>query len=418
MTVSSLLIYMTLGEIAVLAIAVSIFFLIRARNTRRSTAAHKIPSPAFESSLTSQIQELIRQTRKRINNGQEDDNRVLEARIQFLEAEAALLSGDPHQETYWARVSQQLSSLFPANSRNEHARTKDNGIKNNHRGSGKGKDAINTGSRREDISRLRKIIDRQHDAINDLKQSLAKQKLSSTQSDELKRKLGEIELAHIQLNMCVKVLTMENRRLNELLTDKGIDLLKQENNSGSQRIAELEKEIQNLEKQLQERDEQLQQVELRSPGLSFRDNDTAIVESFITTGDDDIPILQPSDTALFKSSTTAGDDDIPVLQPYEEKPGAKQSRTTQRKTSANNPTPRQANQKKKKKTDKKSISPIHAEAKGDSDGYDIEMDDDFLSSTLQDEINSFFDNTDLSEDSNKKEGSSAGNKQLHNKNAS
>ena len=395
MTTTSLIMYMTLGEIAIVAIAIAIYIVIRARRLKQVTVirektVEKTPPPATaEPKLESHIQQLIRQTRKRLTDGHEEDTRVLEARIQFLEAEAALLTDDPLQDAYWTSVSQHLASLFPLDTDTQEPLAELDDIdaatgEDNEGAAGESSGSTETDTSREEISRLRSIIGRQHGAIDELKQSLLEQDISTTQAEELSKKLEHIEVAHAQLNMCIEVLEKENKRLNNLLSndppasgEAGDDLqetrqqlhranerigdLEQENSTQSQRIEALETEISSLQAQLHEREEQLRQAELISADLSRLDNDEPATdpetlrqqietisellmkkseelqqlqaasadnavpqEQAHSAATEAIPAAADTDTGIELFTTNDGDidDEIPVLEDYAETPGA------------------------------------------------------------------------------------------------
>ena len=378
MTTNTLLMYMTTGEIAILAIVVSIYLVLRARKNKHTSVTHKVVTTvtptAAEPGLELKIQQLIQQTRKRLNGSNEQETQVLEARIQFLEAEAALLSDDPLKDAYWASVSEHLASLFPAitdtNEETQDTLAELDDIDTNE----KPKGSIQIDTSREEIGRLRNIISRQHGSIDDLKHTLLDQQLSATQSEALSKKLEQIEVAHAQLNMCVEVLEKENHRLNELLesSDQGsdsnleearqqlhdanerIDDLVHENASKSERIEELESEISSLQEQLEEHERQLRQAELMNADLSLTESDNPIadpdvlreqiesISELLMRKSGELQLLQSGDpnapnsqrmvqAALHEASLAASQkksssevvaavhqDDIPVLEPIAE----------------------------------------------------------------------------------------------------
>ena len=86
MSTTLLIVYMTLGEIAIVTIALSIYIVIRARRLKQVTVVREeivekeaAPTTTEYSgpTLESHIQQLIQQTRTRLTNGNEEDTRVL-----------------------------------------------------------------------------------------------------------------------------------------------------------------------------------------------------------------------------------------------------------------------------------------------------------------------------------------------------
>jgi DNA repair exonuclease SbcCD ATPase subunit len=145
----------------------------------------------------------------------------------------------------------------------------------------------------EDLDRLRKIISRQHDTMDELKKSLQDKNINLENNQELSQKIEEIEVAQAQLNMCVETLEKENERLNELIKDhedspqheqltlakqeleeanERINTLEKENSLQAERITELESEIAELEKALEQRSEELARVQNLEADLSQTDD--------------------------------------------------------------------------------------------------------------------------------------------------
>lgn len=455
MTTTTLLMYMTTGEVALAAIVIAVYLVIRARKAKHARVNSKVsrkvainkPAPeATGPNLASHIQDLIRHTRKRLNSSDDENSRVLEARIQFLEAEAALLADDPKQDSYWSKVQKQLKSLFPSAVKADEALAELGDIDEQASADDtqdKPKGSIHIDTSREEIERLRNIITRQFSSIDDLKQTLLSQDLSAPHAEELAKKLEQFEVAQAQLNMCVETLEKENHRLNELLqsknTDAGfaddpleetreqlhranerIDDLEQENADKTQRIEQLEAEIKSLEQQLQEREDQLKQAQLRNADISSSDNDEAItdpdilrqqIESINATlmrKSKELQKLQSSvsaaghnsnpptltnepdeDVTLFSKSepdiaTNIGEDDIPVLQTVVNETTHNEDTNTELDFGVD---PEQLIDN--------DIIPINANAESidQFDAHDIIMEDDYEETSIDDEVNAFLSGT-------------------------
>jgi hypothetical protein len=457
MTTTTLIVYMTLGEVAIVTVAVAIYIIMRARRLKKVTIVHekhieKATTPAAENivepQLESHIQQLIQQTRKRLNEGHEEDDRVLQARIQFLEAESALLSDDPHQDAYWASVSQHLASLFspPKDTGTVLAELDDFGASSepDDGTTQKPKGSIEIDTSQQEISRLRHIIGRQHGAIDELKQSLEDQAITTVQTEELGKKLEHIEVAHAQLNMCIDVLEKENERLNDLLAstrtgdadpdiqgtrqpshqvNDSIGNLEQENATQAQRIQELETEINSLQAQLDDREELLRQVELICADLSRPDNEESVtdpellrhqietINNLLASKNNELQQLQTdtsADTAIEPAAesavtetpsqpmepgsdielfTTDDNDDIPVLEVSATTPQSSVAtdEASQDQVSSlldTNP---------ESEFDDHDMIPVSAsgETIDQLDDHDIVVEDDYLDSSVEEEVNAF-----------------------------
>lgn len=313
MNTTAILVYMTLGEIGLLAIVVAVFMIMRARKIKASTKVIKTTDTVIktvEADIGSHISRLIKQTRTKLETCNENESRFLEARLQFLEAEAILLSENPDTDDYWQIVSDKLAGLFDAPDEETNPAEAvvevdalaeldaldllEDDTEDNKAGDKKGSVTIDTSQ--QEIGRLRNIISRQHGAIDDLKQTLAEKSQDSGQSDTLAKQLEQIEVAHAQLNMCIDILEKENTRLkqemkkpyddsqvdNALLeeTRKELDIandriddLQEENTRQTERISTLEIEIEQLQQTLKEREEALQRAEIMSADLSLIDDE-------------------------------------------------------------------------------------------------------------------------------------------------
>lgn len=469
MTTTSLLMYMTMGEIAIVAIVIAIYFVVRARKSKQPPTTRKTVSPApkrsiIEPGLQSHIQQLIRQTRKRLIEGDDEHARILEARIQFLEAEAALISGDPKQDSYWDSVSQHLASLFPQQTEvvEDLAQLDDFDSEVESTEIPKGSIVIDTSN--EEIQRLRKIISRQFSAIDDLKQSLQDQALSTTQAKTLAEKLEQVEVSQAQLNMCVDVLEKENQRLNELLqskdpthdsneaylqetrkelniaNDRIVDL-EHENSEKQQRIEELENEIRVLEQQLQEHKEQLRQAESLNTDLSHQGLDVETdpdklreqIESIsellmnkslelqqLQSDAQKVPEMQKKvQAALHEASTvmahkssevelfnTDEQDDIPVLEPFTEETKDDPFSSAEKTLASSNNSFVEAKIAElgipPENIDDSDIIPKTSSASllDQVDDHDIVVEDEYVDTEFEDEVNAFLNSTTNSGDSN------------------
>lgn len=370
MSATTVLVYLTLAEVGLLAIVASIFLIIRARKLKHAAkpATQKVTQTLVKTvaaDIGSHINKLIQQTRSKLEHCDDNQTRFLEARLHFLEAEAVLLAQDPDADEYWQEVSDRLARLFPPSSEPQEdtalaeldaldeldelepvemesdAEDEDE----------KQKGSITIDTSQQELGRLRNIISRQHGAIDELKQLLDEKSESSEQAEKLAKKLEQIEVAHAQLNMCIDVLEKENTRLKQKLkkpivdsdasqeelqeTRKKLDIantriddLEEENNVKTERINELETEISSLQTSLQEHKEALKRAELLSADLSRIDDEPETdpevlkkqiedITELLMMKSNELQQLQSTKQPRAKSRPVADgteDDNIPVLE--------------------------------------------------------------------------------------------------------
>ena len=294
---------MTLAEVGLIAIALGVFLFLRSRkNKKKAKPASRKNSGSKGPSLKSQIDALVLQTRDRLKTCSENETLLLEARIGFLESEAALLNEDSDQDSYWQSVTGNISSLLPKEKKAEEplAELDELDPPEDLEPLDDDDEVDSDDLTQQEISRLRKIISKQHNAIDELKRSLQAVPGDSDEAKKLAKQLEQVEVAHAQLNMCVSTLDKENKRLrtelkelseggsdNEILQETKqkldmanvrIDDLEEENSKQVQRIHELENEITKLNIRLKEAKEDLRRAEVMSNDLSRGDDDEPITD--------------------------------------------------------------------------------------------------------------------------------------------
>lgn len=374
MNTTTLLVYLTLAEVGLLAIVVSVFLIIRARKIKQLSApvTKKITETVVktvEADIGLHINKLIQQTRYKLDSCDDKQAQFLDARLQFLEAESVLLAEDPASDDYWEIVTERLSSLFPASEAPidtalaeldelDAFDEADEESRDNDENGAQQKGSITIDTSQQEIGRLRNIISRQHGSIDELKQMLEEKSQGSEQAEKLAKKLEQIEVAHAQLNMCIDVLEKENTRLKQKLKkpydDNGadgellaetrkkldiannrIDDLQEESNSKSERIHELEAEISRLQESLQKHEAELKRAELLSADLSRIDDEPETDPEVLKKQIEDITeLLMKKSNELQQLQSGSGNskspDSTPVLRQNDiaENPEIETSRET------------------------------------------------------------------------------------------
>ena len=279
--------------------------------------------PDPEKTFADYLQQNIAHTVEKLADLPDEQARLLQARLGFLQAEAAAQKFVDNGEAYWKTLLSGLEGLLPENTPEAAAvEPPDESISddadygdeqptlnelddidvhdsvdniptlqdNISQPNGVKKDpTLTIETANEDLERLRKIIHRQHDTMDELKKSLSDKNIGPENNKELSKKLEEIEVAQAQLNMCVETLEKENQRLNEMIRDyedspqqeqlilakqeldeanERITTLEKENTLQAERISELESEIAELKAALEKRNEELARVQSEEVDLS------------------------------------------------------------------------------------------------------------------------------------------------------
>ena len=333
MSESLLIAILSISELTLITMGVAVFLFMR--NRRMSKELNETPTQAPrdevaetvpEVTFADYLQQNIEQTKQRLSNLPDDQARILEARLGFLQAETSAQELVDDEEAYWRQLIADLETLLPENTPDiiESQVAEDPGgdqpeddepptldelddidIQESLDNIPVLKDSIDDPggetheptssmeSASEDIERLREIINRQHNTMDELKKALQEKEIDLENNQELSKKLEEIEVAQAQLNMCVETLEKENQRLNQMIkghedspqqeqliqakqdlddANERIHSLEKENSLQAVRISELESEIAELEKALQQRSEELARVQHMETDLSQTDD--------------------------------------------------------------------------------------------------------------------------------------------------
>lgn len=381
MNTSLLLLYMTLGEVTLAACVIGAYLIIRHRKkiAVAQTTAIAQPAQSDPPDFNSHIQNLIRHTREKISDANDNDSRLLNSRILFLESEASALADNPDDAGYWTNITRRLENLLPQEKESSEklAELDDLDLTGEEPGKEKQTGSITIDTSQQEISRLRNIINRQHGSMDELKQAMLKQGMNAEESEKISAKMEEIEVAHAQLNMCVEILEKENIRLTELAeqaqsaensmtvdettqvvqqelsqANERIENLENENTKQSEYIDVLQNEISSLKTVIKQNEEELARIELMTADLSRVDDDDEnsnadVLKKQITELNDMLSSkneeLQELQNIVQKESVVVSDehtassitdntqknslpdsendfidsDDIPVLQPYD-----------------------------------------------------------------------------------------------------
>jgi hypothetical protein len=323
---------LSISELALVTTGLAVYLFLRNRRiagerdeAETNLANEPVAEPAAEIKFTDYLQQNMEQTRQKLTELPEDQARVLQKRLDVLQTELNAQGKADDADAFWQQLISDFDSLMPetapqATALEESdqpfdADTDEAGsttldelddidihdsadsiptLEDNVSESGgvKKDPSLTIESANEDLERLRKIISRQHNTMDELKQSL--QDKNSENGQEVSKKLDEIEVAQAQLTMCVETLEKENERLNEMIkgyeespqqeqliiaqqeleeANERITTLEKENSQQAERITELESEIAELEKTLQQRSEELARVQNQEADLSQTDEE-------------------------------------------------------------------------------------------------------------------------------------------------
>ncbi|WP_455203386.1 hypothetical protein [Kaarinaea lacus] len=374
MSESLLISVLSLAELALVTTGVAIFLFIRNKKlSQQQTVQAEVPASIVEApeipSLSDQLDSLIEHTKKQMQSLPEEQAQILQRRIDYLENEVAA-AADENSPDYWDNMCERLKALSPpaAPSAVEPEQTveeppQDEGPvlnelddidvsdnfddipiledKVDHGDEGAKEPNITIETANDDIRRLRSIISRQHDSMDELKKSLSQKDIDLETNAQLAKKLEEVEVAQAQLNMCVETLERENERLNEMLGEfenspnteefnntkqqleeaqERITNLERENTLQAERIESLEHEITDLETQLQQRTEEFERIKSSEVDLSQTDDtssdsqdpDTLLQEiesltDLITQKSEELSRLQNQQTDDFENFVNESD---------------------------------------------------------------------------------------------------------------
>ncbi|KPJ90236.1 MAG: hypothetical protein AMJ53_14345 [Gammaproteobacteria bacterium SG8_11] len=310
---------LSISELALITTGLAVYLFLRNRRMSQKLIDAKTdiperPEPAPQIEFADYLHQNIEQTQQKLAELPEEQAKVLQARIDFLQAEAGAQAVADDEAAYWQQLISGIDALFPDNTavpeiidnsleddEPELSELDDIDIEESFDNIPILEDNLsepaklskgpseNIETANEDLERLKKIISRQHTTMDELKKSLQEKDVDLENNQELSKKLEEIEIAQAQLNMCVETLEKENERLNELIKDyedsphqeqliqaqqdleqanERISTLEKENSLQAERITELESEIAELEKTLEQRNQELARVQNLEADLS------------------------------------------------------------------------------------------------------------------------------------------------------
>ena len=290
MSESLLLTILSLGELALVTAGLAVFLFLRYRrmSQRLDQAQSELENSGHqqdkaEIDYSNYLQQFIQDTTDKLADSPPEQAKALQVRLAFLQAEANAQKEATNSKAYWNRLVNDLDDLLPqealapaepasregdsdedrpilnelddidvqSNFDNipilENNISEDGGV---NEGGGVRKDpSLTIESANDDMERLRKIISRQHNTMDELKKSLSDKDIDIENNQELSKKLEEVEIAQAQLNMCVETLEKENERLQELI--KGYEDSPQQEQlmQAQQDLEEAHERIINLEKE-------------------------------------------------------------------------------------------------------------------------------------------------------------------------
>lgn len=322
MSESLFLTILSLGELALVTAGFATFLYLRYRrvskqlnDAKKALRQNDQNKAKNQKNYSDYLQQYIRYTEEKLTDLPPDQKKALRARLAFLHAEVNAQKNAENSEAYWKQLIHDLNAILPQeppeqenpatsvsasdppslselddidiNSDLQIIPTLDNktdelvGVRKD--------PTLTIASANEDLERLRKIISRQHNTMDELKKSLSDKDIDFQNNHELSRKLEEVEIAQAQLNMCVETLEKENERLHELLKEyeesppqeqllkarhdlaeanERIHDLEKENTLQGERIAQLEAEILELQAALDERNAELSRLQGEHASLS------------------------------------------------------------------------------------------------------------------------------------------------------
>jgi predicted nuclease with TOPRIM domain len=333
MSETLLLAILSISELALITTGLAVFLFLRNRRIARerdeaetNNLNEPIDKAHAEIKFSDYLQQNMEQTRQKLTELPEEQARVLQKRLDYLQTELNAQGKVDDADAFWQQLIGGFDSLVPdpgpqAAALEKSAQEFDTDVNEtgsttldelddidiqtsidniptlednfSNTGGVKKDPSLTIESANQDLERLRKIISRQHNTMDELKKSLQGKDADLENNQEVSKKLEEIEVAQAQLNMCVETLEKENGRLNELIkgyeespqqeqliiaqqeleeANERISTLEKENSQQAERITELESEIAELEKALQQRSEELARVQNQEANLSQTDD--------------------------------------------------------------------------------------------------------------------------------------------------
>lgn len=378
MSTSAIIALLSISEIALLTTALAVFLFVRSKKYKNShnlkPHAHVKMVDTPHAGFPDFLEKYMLKTEKRMHACDPEEVHLLSKRLEFLQSELQAFKDTENDDVYWSGICDRMSKLVTPQQLEQTA-AKDNTLNelddidssiNNQSDipvldeqvspdASPPQGSVTVDTSKDDIARLSKIIGRQHNSIDELKQTLFKNKnLDAAESSILAEKLEEIEVSHEQLNMCVEVLQQENQRLNSVIGsmafgDESVNIdatiadlsdtkqelekanelitdLVVEKEELTEKVQNLEVEIISLEDTLRIRTAELEQARSLESDLSSDEHDGDIMDSeglrkeiedisqLLATKSEQLSILQqqmesPSDTSI-ESSPSQGNAEI------------------------------------------------------------------------------------------------------------
>lgn len=261
------------------------------------------------------LQEQLTNTEKRINVCNQEDAELLKSRAKFIKSEllAANFSGRDDEDDYWSDICKRMTDIFPtgkqSNSDGDHIGFTELGdIDDEDSGqmneppvledniaidSSVETKSADQESDLEEFTRLRKIAERQHNAIADLKQVLSEQNLDDEVKTVLENKVEKAEVAQAQLSMSIASLDTEIFSLESQLKAQAFDL---------DNYQSMESNPSMLENSVDD-----------SLSAESINHQTDVIEDEInTTEPNDHSMLKEASTKVFDESENGGDLSTPI----------------------------------------------------------------------------------------------------------
>jgi len=376
-----------IGEFLLLTLALVVYlFRVNRKQSRELSGYRNQPppskpasensnAPAPDNSLEDHIKQTIALTKNQLEDASDDNKKLLQLRIAFLESETNALLDNTANDDYWDNLCQRLAIVVPDSSNDNEEVAPESGdaieelaeLDDLQLSPGieiptlneevvvesqpDTDDSDQTGTSKKDIKRLRSILGKQLDAIGDLKQAVGENNQDDSSLQNLANPIEELEVSHAQFKMCINAIEKENVRLTTLIqtnndatdttavaqdqtqaTEKVNDNTQQRlqqaeatitdleniNETQYQEIERLQSEITALKTQLEEKRQLLEKHEADQSDLSkFDENDVAlnpvVIQQEIDTINEALNTKEQALTELQSQHTDATDSPEPIL---------------------------------------------------------------------------------------------------------
>jgi hypothetical protein len=386
MSETLLLAILSISELALITTVLAVYLFLRnrriarERNEAAAAPTETMAEPQPQIQFADYLQQNMENTRQKLAELPEEQAKILQTRLDFMQAEIDAQEHAENSDAYWEQLINGFDGLLPAGvsqTTAEDAMPQDTEAESTDEAAAtlnelddidihdsadniptlqdnideadavRKDPSLTIETANEDLERLRKIISRQHDTMDELKKSLQDKNVDADNNPEVAKKLEEIEVAQAQLNMCVETLEKENERLNELIkgyeespqqeqlviaqqeleeANERITTLEKENTQQAERITELESEIAELEKTLEQRSEELARAQSQEVDLSQTDdNEEHSQDSLMKEIETLTELITQKSEELSKLQTETSDEfgfdsDLPLLDEEDSEP--------------------------------------------------------------------------------------------------